>query len=92
MDGEGRGAPQTISGAYDRIAAHEALCVERHTNIWRALRQLQGIIAAAGALSAALLGWSLKVNYDNLSTQSASVARLEAAISDRAPPLTRTTP
>lgn len=55
-------SPQSVSGAYDRITAHEDLCAERYANIHSAIADvkatLQWIMRGVLAVLVAVSGWA----------------------------------
>jgi hypothetical protein len=60
---------QTVSGAYDKIAAHEELCAERLKNLHGRINLLFAVIGTAGALAAAAGGWAFSKVYESQQLQ-----------------------
>lgn len=68
---------QTVSGAYDRIAAHEDLCSERYKNIHGRIDLIFRVLGVGGMLLIGVAGWSLNRLADK---QDAQTQMLEQAL------------
>lgn len=71
--------PQTVAGAYDKIAAHEELCAERYRGI---NEKLTWVMAALVTLVLGFVGWAAVQLYTLEPLRVAAAARVQTEASE----------
>lgn len=74
---------QSVSGAYDKLKAHEDLCGERYKNIHGRLDMLFTVLGAAAMIAVGAGGWAFSKVWDSQQQQLRALQMVAEQVDSR---------